>query len=131
MAPPSRPATFAMSAKLLLRSSAYSSATGRRQAELDGTPYEPVLTATTRNLGASVEVRIRDNGTGVAPEVHEKMFNPFFTTKPAGEGTGLGLSLSHDIVVKQHAGTIAVASEPGAWTEITITLPRAAARLGA
>ncbi len=52
------------------------------------------------------------------------MFNPFFTTKPAGEGTGLGLSLSHDIVVKQHGGTIEAASEPGAFAQFTITLPR-------
>ena len=52
------------------------------------------------------------------------MFNPFFTTKPAGEGTGLGLSLSHDIVVKQHGGTIEVETEPGDFTEFTIVLPR-------
>ena len=55
------------------------------------------------------------------------MFNPFFTTKPAGEGTGLGLSISHDIIVKQHAGSIEVDSEPGAFTEFRIVLPRAAA----
>jgi signal transduction histidine kinase len=54
------------------------------------------------------------------------MFNPFFTTKPAGEGTGLGLSMSHDIVVKQHGGTIDVATKPGAFTEFIITLPRRA-----
>ena len=57
-----------------------------------GASYEPTLAATTKNLGDSVEIRIRDNGTGIPPEVKEKMFNPFFTTKPAGEGTGLGLS---------------------------------------
>ena len=55
------------------------------------------------------------------------MFNPFFTTKPAGEGTGLGLSMSHDIVVKQHGGKIDVDTEPGAFTEFIITLPRTAA----
>jgi signal transduction histidine kinase len=57
------------------------------------------------------------------------MFNPFFTTKPAGEGTGLGLSLSHDIVVKQHGGAIEVSTEPNAFTEFSIVLPRGAAGL--
>ena len=52
------------------------------------------------------------------------MFNPFFTTKPAGEGTGLGLSMTHDIIVKQHGGSIDVATEPGQFTEFTIVLPR-------
>ena len=85
------------------------------------------LSATTKSLGNKVEIRIRDNGTGIPPEVKEKMFNPFFTTKPAGEGTGLGLSMSHDIVVKQHGGKIDVDTEPGAFTEFIITLPRTAA----
>jgi signal transduction histidine kinase len=71
-----------------------------------------------------VEIRIRDNGTGVPAEVKEKMFNPFFTTKPAGEGTGLGLSMSHDIIVKQHGGSIDVTTAPGQFTEFTIVLPR-------
>ena len=71
-----------------------------------------------------MEIRIRDNGTGIPPEVKEKMFNPFFTTKPAGEGTGLGLSLSHDIIVKQHAGSIEVDTKPGEFTEFRIVLPR-------
>ena len=82
------------------------------------------MTASTRDLGDRIEIAIRDNGTGVPPEVKAKMFNPFFTTKPAGEGTGLGLSLSHDIVVKQHGGAIEVASELGSHTEIVIQLPR-------
>ena len=73
-----------------------------------------------------MEVRIRDNGAGISPEVKDKMFNPFFTTKPAGEGTGLGLSISHDIVVKQHGGSIEVDTQPGEFTEIIVTLPRAA-----
>jgi signal transduction histidine kinase len=87
---------------------------------------EPTLSAATKDLGDRVVISIRDNGTGIAPEVKEKMFNPFFTTKPAGEGTGLGLSISHDIVVKQHAGSIEVDSEPGEFTEIRVVLPRAA-----
>jgi signal transduction histidine kinase len=95
----------------------------KRKAEL-GDLFEPTMTASTRNLGQRVEIRIRDNGTGIPDEVKGKMFNPFFTTKPAGEGTGLGLSLSHDIVVKQHGGSIDVATHPGEFTEFTIVLPR-------
>ena len=62
----------------------------------------------------------------LTPDVKDKMFNPFFTTKPTGEGTGLGLSISHDIIVKQHAGSIEVDTQPGEFTEITVILPRAA-----
>ena len=98
----------------------------KRNTETNGGDYEPTLTASTRNLGDRVEVRIRDNGTGIPPDVKEKMFNPFFTTKPTGEGTGLGLSISHDIIVKQHAGSIDVNTQPGEFTEIIVTLPRAA-----
>jgi two-component system, NtrC family, sensor kinase len=76
-----------------------------------------------------VEIRVRDNGTGIPPEVKDKMFNPFFTTKPAGEGTGLGLSISHDIIVKQHAGSIEVDTQPGEFTEFRIILPRVAAAI--
>jgi GAF domain-containing protein len=96
----------------------------RRRAETNGGDYEPTLTASTKNLGDRVEVRIRDNGTGMTSDVKEKMFNPFFTTKPTGEGTGLGLSISHDVIVKQHAGTIEVDTQPGEFTEIRIVLPR-------
>jgi GAF domain-containing protein len=96
----------------------------RRRAEMD-----PTLTASTKNLGDRVEIRIRDNGTGIPPDVKEKMFNPFFTTKPTGEGTGLGLSISHDIIVKQHAGSIEVDTQPGEFTEIRVILPRVAALL--
>ena len=99
----------------------------KRKAEVDGDGYEPTLAAATKNRGDSVEIRIRDNGNGIPPEVKEKMFNPFFTTKPADEGTGLGLSLSHDIVVKQHAGSIEVDTRPGEFTEFRGILPRRAA----
>jgi signal transduction histidine kinase len=107
---------------LNLISNGFYAATKRREAGEDG--FEPTLTASTRNLGNRVEVRIRDNGVGIPPDVKERIFNPFFTTKPAGEGTGLGLSMSHDIVVKQHGGTIDVDTRPGAFTEFIITLPR-------
>ena len=102
----------------------------KRKEDGNGGAYEPTLLAGTRNLGDSVEIRIRDNGTGVSPEVKAKMFSPFFTTKPAGEGTGLGLSLSHDIIVKQHAGSIEVDTQPGEFTEFRIVLPRTAASRG-
>jgi two-component system, NtrC family, sensor kinase len=71
--------------------------------------------------------QIRDNGTGIPPEVKERIFNPFFSTKAAGEGTGLGLSISHDIIVKQHGGSIEVDTKPGEFTEVRIVLPRTAA----
>jgi len=99
-------------------------ATTKRKTEA-GDGFEPTLSAATKNLGDKVEIRIRDNGTGVPEEVKEKIFNPFFTTKPAGEGTGLGLSMSHDIIVKQHGGTIDVDTAPGIFTEFRIVLPRA------
>ena len=86
--------------------------------------YQPTLSVFSKNLGDEVVIRIRDNGTGIPAEVRDKIFNPFFTTKPAGEGTGLGLSLSYDIVVKQHSGSIEVDTKPGEYTEFIITLPR-------
>jgi signal transduction histidine kinase len=110
---------------LNLISNGFYAATKRKEAgEAD---FEPMLSASTKNLGSKVEIRIRDNGTGIPREVKEKMFNPFFTTKPAGEGTGLGLSMSHDIIVKQHGGKIDVDTKPGSFTEFIITLPRTAA----
>ena len=111
---------------LNLISNGFYAATKRKgEAAIDG--YAPTIVASTKDLGDRVEIAIRDNGTGIPTEVKEKMFNPFFTTKPTGEGTGLGLSISHDIVVKQHSGSIEVETEPGAFTEIKIILPRAAA----
>jgi GAF domain-containing protein len=111
---------------LNLISNGFYAATQRKGgANSDG--YEPTLAAATKNLGDRVEIRIRDSGTGIPPEVKERMFNPFFTTKPAGEGTGLGLSLSHDIVVKQHGGSIDVDTQAGEFTEFRVILPRKAA----
>jgi len=101
-------------------------AASKRKAENGEADFEPVLSAATKNLGNHIEIRIRDNGTGIPPEVKDKIFNPFFTTKPSGEGTGLGLSMSHDIIVKQHGGSIDVETEPGLFTEFKIVLPRPA-----
>jgi GAF domain-containing protein len=95
----------------------------KRKAE-NAAGFEPVVSAMTKGRTDDVEIRIRDNGTGIPPDVQEKMFNPFFTTKPAGEGTGLGLSMSYDIIVKQHGGTIDVETVPEEFTEFRIVLPR-------
>jgi signal transduction histidine kinase len=95
-----------------------------KRATCAGNGFEPQVTAVTYNRGDEVEIRIRDNGMGIQADIKEKIFNPFFTTKPAGEGTGLGLSMSHDIVVKQHRGAIEVVTGPGSFTEFMITLPR-------
>jgi signal transduction histidine kinase len=91
---------------------------------VNGDRYQPTLSVRTMNLGKRVEVRIRDNGTGIPPEVREKIFHPFFTTKPTGHGTGLGLSISHDIIVQEHGGELEVETEPGQYTEFIVRLPR-------
>jgi signal transduction histidine kinase len=95
----------------------------RRAIESDaGETYFPTLSLITRRLDDRIEVCIRDNGNGMPPEVIEKIFNPFFTTKPTDKGTGLGLALSNDIV-REHGGTIRVVSEPGEFTEMIVELP--------
>ncbi len=87
-----------------------------------GAAFNPLLSVRTRQLEETVEICLRDNGLGIEAELQEKIFHPFFSTKPTGEGTGLGLSLTHDIIVEQHGGTLKVASEPGVYTEFTINL---------
>jgi ligand-binding sensor domain-containing protein/signal transduction histidine kinase len=85
--------------------------------------YEPQVRVRTRQFPKKVEVRVLDNGIGIPDKVRGKIFQPFFTTKPAGQGTGLGLSLSYDIITKGHGGELSVATEEGEWTEFTIALP--------
>jgi signal transduction histidine kinase len=96
----------------------------RRQSMEGATGFEPTLKVTTCELGNAVEIRVRDNGIGIAEEVKDKLFQPFFTTKPTGQGTSLGLSISYDIVTQQHGGSIAVDSKVGEFSEFTIRLPR-------
>lgn len=86
--------------------------------------FEPRLRVSTHDLKDRIEVRVRDNGAGLTKELRDRIFEPFFTTKPAGKGTGLGLSISHDIIVQEHHGELLVDSEPGAYTEFRIILPR-------
>ena len=99
-------------------------AAGKRRQEGADPAFQPSLRVSTRDLGDRVEIRVRDNGVGMPPEVQSRLFTPFFTTKPTGEGTGLGLSISYDIVVQQHGGTITVDSRPDEFTEFTVRLPR-------
>jgi two-component system, NtrC family, sensor kinase len=88
---------------------------------LDG--YKPTVTISTKNHGNRIEISVNDNGSGIPEDIKNKIFQPFFTTKPTGEGTGLGLSLSYDII-KAHSGELKVESKVGAGTEITIVLPK-------
>jgi two-component system NtrC family sensor kinase len=85
--------------------------------------YKPVLSVTTAQKGNGIEITVKDNGTGIPKAIKDKIMQPFFTTKPTGEGTGLGLSLSYDIVVKGHGGTINVETEEGNGATFIIRLP--------
>ena len=90
----------------------------------EGNPvdYNPELNISTKRVGERVQIKIRDNGSGIPDSLVEKIFNPFFTTKPTDEGTGLGLAMSSDIIQK-HGGEISVDTEEGEFTEMTVTLP--------
>jgi signal transduction histidine kinase len=85
-------------------------------------PYEPTVSLSTKKINGKVEIRVKDNGNGIPPKVMEKIFQPFFTTKPTGQGTGLGLSLSYDII-KAHAGELKVETKQGDGAEFIIQLP--------
>jgi len=86
--------------------------------------FSPLIRVTSKNLEKTVEIKIWDNGIGIPPEKLDRIFEHFFTTKPTGEGTGLGLSLSYEIIVDRHLGKIDVSSELGKETEFIITLPK-------
>jgi signal transduction histidine kinase len=86
-------------------------------------PYQPTVTITTRKLENAIEITVKDNGNGIPDTIKDKIFQPFFTTKPTGQGTGLGLSLAYDIVTKGHRGTLEVVSKISAGTEFIIHLP--------
>jgi two-component system, NtrC family, sensor kinase len=92
----------------------------KKKEQLPG--YEPVVSVKTRKVNGKVEIRVIDNGNGIPQKVKDKIFQPFFTTKPTGQGTGLGLSLSYDIV-KAHSGEIKVDTAEGNYTEFILSLP--------
>jgi histidine kinase len=89
----------------------------------DAAAFKPRVEVETRAAADHAEIRVRDNGAGIPAELREKIFLPFFTTKPTGEGTGLGLSLSHDIIAA-HSGTLELSTEAGEGTELLVRLPR-------
>jgi two-component system NtrC family sensor kinase len=88
-----------------------------------GADYKPEVSVTTAAENGNIIIKVKDNGNGIAENVKDKIMQPFFTTKPTGEGTGLGLSLSYDIVVKGHGGSIQVNSVEGEGSEFRISLP--------
>ncbi|QNH64119.1 GHKL domain-containing protein [Hymenobacter sediminicola] len=94
----------------------------QRQAQA-GDNYKPEVTVRTRRSAGFVQITVRDNGTGIPAAILDKIYQPFFTTKPTGEGTGLGLSLSYDIVTKQHKGTLTVETREDHFTAFTVSLP--------
>jgi signal transduction histidine kinase len=106
---------------LNLITNAFYAVTEKNKLMPDG--YEPTITVRTKRINDKVEVRVKDNGTGIPQKALEKIFQPFFTTKPTGQGTGLGLSLSYDIVTKGHGGELKVETKEGEYTEFSIILP--------
>jgi two-component system NtrC family sensor kinase len=95
----------------------------RQHQHASGPGFQPQVSVQTRRVDGWVEVEVHDNGFGIAPSVAERVFQPFFTTKPAGDGAGLGLSLAYDIITKGHQGTLTVETQEGKFTRFTVRLP--------
>ena len=106
---------------LNLITNAFYAVNEKKQQPING--YDPTVSVTTKNLNEHVEIIVKDNGMGISPQAISKIFQPFFTTKPAGQGTGLGLSMSYDIIVKGHGGELIPVSEEGIGTSFIIRLP--------
>jgi signal transduction histidine kinase len=108
----------------LINNAFYAVAKKEKEAQESDSKYAPRVSIETRNAGPWVEIRIADNGTGIPEHLIDKIFQPFFTTKPTGEGTGLGLSLSYDIITKGHGGTLNVESQNNRGTTFIIQIPQ-------
>jgi signal transduction histidine kinase/streptogramin lyase len=106
---------------LNLYNNAFYSMQQKKQLILNG--YQPVVSVSTAQKEGNVEIRVRDNGIGISAKMLDKVFQPFFTTKPSGQGTGLGLSLSYDIITKGHGGEMKVETKEGEFAEFIITVP--------
>jgi len=94
-----------------------------QKAKTAGPDYKPEVSVSTSSENGQVVIKVKDNGVGIPDTIKEKIMQPFFTTKPTGEGTGLGLSLTYDMVVKGHGGSIQVDSVEGEESEFIVTLP--------
>ena len=113
---------------LNLINNAFYSVGEKQKAEGEGLPagqagYEATVSVSTRKIGDKIEIKISDNGNGVPQKILDKIFQPFFTSKPAGQGTGLGLSLVYDIITKGHGGELRVETKEGEGSEFIISLP--------
>ncbi|MEO8860786.1 MAG: tetratricopeptide repeat protein [Ginsengibacter sp.] len=106
---------------LNLYNNAFYSVNEKKKKLRDG--YEPKVSVSIKRINDKIEIRVRDNGTGIPQKVVDKIFQPFFTTKPTGEGTGLGLSLTYDIITKEHNGTIHAETKEGEGAEFIIQIP--------
>ncbi len=95
----------------------------QQQEKVAGNTFKPEVKVSTSMTGNLIRIQISDNGTGIPDAIKDKIMQPFFTTKPTGEGTGLGLSLSYDIVTKGHGGTINIKSEAGKYSEFEVLIP--------
>ena len=107
----------------MIDNSYYSLKTKLEKQESSNQDFTPTLSLQTRNLGEKVEIPIYDNGIGIKSEIQDKIFDPFLSTKSPGEGIGLGWALAHEIIVKQHHGSIKVETKPGEYTEFIIEIP--------
>jgi signal transduction histidine kinase len=105
---------------LNLITNAFYAVTEKKKQQPEG--YQPTVSVNTKKTGDKVQIKVADNGNGIPPKVLDKIFQPFFTTKPTGQGTGLGLSLSYDIV-KAHGGELKVETQEDQWAEFIIQLP--------
>lgn len=107
----------------LINNALYAVAEKGKESKGNGVDYEPQISLVTKRNHSGVEIRVSDNGTGIPDAIKDKIFQPFFTTKPTGQGTGLGLSLSYDIVTKGHTGGFKVDTAEGRGTTFTIFIP--------
>lgn len=115
----------------LVNNACYAAHQKKLKFEDDGKSFAPTLTVRSENLGDRVKIRIRDNGNGIADSARHRLFEKFYTTKPSGQGTGLGLCMSRDIVVRDHGGDMGLESVEGEFAEFHLTLPRHRAMKGA